>query len=367
MISSSHRMRISVLIVPLLIGAGGCVGDDGSNGVNAMDAASGADGGARQIGHDSTTAMDMIASDFGAVDATEDLLDAAALPPDMGAGPQPDTGFRCTRDFECNDGNPCTDDLCVEGACTNLSNDAICDDDLFCNGVERCEDGVCLAGVFPCPSEDVCDEDTRRCTACDTDEQCPSPEILRSTQCAFENICDQEGSNEERVATYSCVDNECAAVTEDRVARCERDSDGLPCGGGAMCADGLCPRDPLIRVVSSGWVNFNARFSAYCQETNQGCVVEGNRDRMDRGSMNMFCELTCPAESNIQFCCSNGSMPCVPNERLAPRAGVTIDSMSAIGFADTNCDVNAAEGQPVECLSLMGEGDALVECIFRRQ
>ena len=134
-----------------------------------------------------------------------------------------------------------------------------------------------------------------------------------------------------------------------------------------MCLDGACPRDPLIRVVSSGYVNFNARFSAYCQATNQFCVVEGNRNRQDRGSMDMFCELTCPEDSNVQLCCSNGSVPCAPNARVPPRAGVTIDSVVGVGFSDTNCNVNPQVGRPVECLSIMGAGDARVECSFRRQ
>ena len=40
---------------------------------------------------------------------------------------------------DCNDGNPCTDDVCDgEGGCGAVANTDPCDDGLFCNGAESC-------------------------------------------------------------------------------------------------------------------------------------------------------------------------------------------------------------------------------------
>ncbi len=364
MTTLGHSINTSIWPIALALCVTACSGQTGSNESDAGPVEYDA---SRELEFDAADPLDTSLTDVSHMDQGSAPEDMGRIEQDVAPSVEPDIGFRCVRDFECNDGNPCTDDLCADGVCENPTNDGTCDDDLFCNGVERCVEGECIAGELPCPSPEDCSEETGRCTACDSDEQCPDPEVVRATPCQFENICDQQGENEERVATYTCVGGECAATTEDRAAMCERDSDGIPCGGGAMCLDGACPRDPLIRVVSSGWVNFNARLFAYCQATNQSCLVQGNRNRNDRGSMDMFCELTCPAESNVQFCCSNGSVPCAPGERLAPRAGVTIDTMSAVGFTDTTCNVSPPNGQPVECLSIMGAVDARVECAFRRQ
>ena len=360
---------MNALICVMAFGVWGCSSSGGGGasttdlGPQPNDASGTNDGDLSDAG-----AGDASAGDAQAGDATNTPGDAS---PDSGAdaqGPdEPDQGFRCLRDFECDDSNACTDDVCVDGVCQSAPNDATCDDGTFCNGVEQCVEGECITGPIPCPAAEDCDEETARCTACETDEHCPAPEVVRRTPCRFEHICHEQGQNEEDVATYSCVEGACAATTEQRDGTCERSSDGLPCGGGAQCQDGACPRDPLIRVVSSGWVNFNARFFAACVETNETCLVEGNRNRMDRGSMDMFCELLCPAGSTVQFCCSNGSAPCSPNDRLAPRAGVTIDSVTSVGFADSNCDLNPAVGAPAQCQALMGEGDARAECIFRRE
>lgn len=45
----------------------------------------------------------------------------------------------------CDDGNPCTDDTCVAGACQNTDNTAICDDTNACTTGDICQNGLCEA------------------------------------------------------------------------------------------------------------------------------------------------------------------------------------------------------------------------------
>jgi endonuclease/exonuclease/phosphatase family metal-dependent hydrolase len=82
------------------------------------------------------------------------------------------TGPECTDDPDCDDGNPCTDDTCVDQQCVFTPNDAnSCDDGLWCNGAEACAGGVCQPGSDPCPSQG-CDEANDVCVDCQIDSDC---------------------------------------------------------------------------------------------------------------------------------------------------------------------------------------------------
>ena len=314
-----------------------------------------------------STADGALARDASPLDMTSPQDTDVDVPPDMNVAVDAarPTGFRCTRDFECTDSNPCTDDRCVDGVCTNPINQATCEDEIFCNGVERCVDGACVPGNAPCPTVDDCDEDTDRCLACDTDDQCPAPALQSATPCEYADRCVEEGSRQEQVAHYTCVDRECAASLVEQDGVCSRDSDGLPCGAGASCLDGTCPRDPIVRGVSAGFTNFNARLYIGCRGNQQSCVVEGNRDRMNRGSMSHACEIQCPPGGLVEVCCSNGSMPC-GGRPVAPRANIFVQSLTADGFDESNCG-GAIEGpNEAQCQGTIGAADVEVNCQFAR-
>jgi hypothetical protein len=103
--------------------------------------------------------------------------------------------------------------------------------------------------------------------------------------------------------------------------------------------------------------------TASCVGGNQACTVEGNRDRNNRGSLSLSCEITCPAGATVDICCSNGSVPC-GGSRISPRNGVHIAAMTTMGFADQNCDPEFAGGNEFQCSALMAEMDAVVDCVF---
>ena len=74
----------------------------------------------------------------------------------------------CLIDGHCNDQNPCTDDTCMDYACTFTPNDGnSCDDGQYCNGVETCQGGVCTDGATPCDDPcEQCDEEGDTCNWC---------------------------------------------------------------------------------------------------------------------------------------------------------------------------------------------------------
>lgn len=154
----------------------------------------------------------------------------------------------CPACGDCDDGNACTEDLCVDGACVHEP--VICPDDgeectaEFCDpatgcgstnvadgtscsgGVGVCQAGVCVASG--CTSNDDCDDDN----ACTTDF-------------CIDNAC--------LYASVTCPDdgNECTAEACNSAVGCESTNvaDGTLClDATGVCRDGVCATDGEIRI-----------------------------------------------------------------------------------------------------------------------
>lgn len=68
-----------------------------------------------------------------------------------------DRCYDCLADGDCDDENPCTDDACVEGICTNEPNSQPCDDGIPCTANDFCAAGACRSGPDHCPPRLICD------------------------------------------------------------------------------------------------------------------------------------------------------------------------------------------------------------------
>jgi hypothetical protein len=80
----------------------------------------------------------------------------------------PACGVACTADTQCDDGNPCTDDICDQtGSCTNTNNSAVCDDGDSCTVNDTCSGGICVSGAPDC-SGTGCDD----CNGNDRPDEC---------------------------------------------------------------------------------------------------------------------------------------------------------------------------------------------------
>ncbi|MHC5110757.1 MAG: S8 family serine peptidase [Planctomycetota bacterium] len=86
-----------------------------------------------------------------------DVINSLAL-----AGPS------CNSDTECDDGNACTDDACIDATCQNVVNNSNpCDDGLFCTAIDSCSGGVCVGSGDPCAEGLFCIESTDSCLEAD--------------------------------------------------------------------------------------------------------------------------------------------------------------------------------------------------------
>jgi len=192
------------------------------------------------------------------------LLSACAESEDPPSAP----GAECTDSAECDDDNPCTRDLCYQGACANPAEplNTPCPDEDPCNGEEYCNgEGECWVGQPPsCEDDDpctvdTCDPATGECLrdpvagCCNEDADCPSPGPCQQGRCDP----DEHTCSVEEVVDCCRVDEDCSsddpchgAGTCDPDAHtcafeqlpdcCSQDAD---CPGDGPCQQGRCDPD----------------------------------------------------------------------------------------------------------------------------
>ncbi len=162
---------------------------------------------------------------------------------DGSAGP----GTGCASHTECNDDNPCTDDVCGGNAeCVYLNVEGACDDGLECTTADSCSSGRCL-GANNCADGQACDLERGICVTCAENVDCDD-----NNPCT-DDICDQ--------GTCSYVDN--TASCDDNVDCTEGDSCSAgSCGGGApndtLCGDDNVCTDDVCSSAGCQWSDNSA-------------------------------------------------------------------------------------------------------------
>ena len=153
----------------------------------------------------------------------------------------------CTRaeSAACDDGDPCTADVCDPGTgCSHAPLAGPCNDHDACTVSDHCEAGACVGAPRSCDDGNTCTVDacdpTTGCTAaplddvaCDDDDLCTENERCVAGRC--------EG------ATTSCDDgNACTSTACDPHSGClyapldAACDDGSACSDGDWCVDGAC-------------------------------------------------------------------------------------------------------------------------------
>jgi len=179
----------------------------------------------------------------------------------------------CTADSDCNDGNPCTDDRCLDRACRNTPKsepgccavDTDCDDGNPCT-TDACASWQCTHPIDPesgCCQTDLDCDDANPCTAdtCGDDGACGHERIdplccTADDQCDDQDPCTEDFSGGTRCMAPRTVDSEICACAGDEAcddgnpcsvdrcieARCTYDHDpqGLLPGATCCATDGMC-------------------------------------------------------------------------------------------------------------------------------
>src|SRR5206468_2343189 len=88
--------------------------------------------------------------------------------------------------ISCDDGNPCTDDLCdAQLGCLHVNNHASCSDGNACTANDTCSGGTCVGGPPPnCDDGNPCTTDT-----CSPTLGCQNKPVTDGTTCNDGNAC----------------------------------------------------------------------------------------------------------------------------------------------------------------------------------
>ncbi len=166
------------------------------------------------------------------------------------SGPTPD----------CEDGEVCTEDSCVTGqGCANAPREegASCEDGDPCNGQELCKGGVCEAGSAPdCDDGDECTDDlcvapsgcTHKRADCDDQNPCTTDGCSPATGCVHgpaEGEPCEDG--DDCTLNDTCSGGECAPGARE------------PCDDGDPCTADLC-------ITGSGCAHGNAADGTLCPD-----------------------------------------------------------------------------------------------------
>ena len=175
---------------------------------------------------------------------------------DMPDGTQCDDSLLCTENdvcqqgacagvlLACDDGNLCTDDVCIEpDGCTHLPNNLACDDSNACTMSDACQDGQCSGTPLVCDDDNICTDDwcdpQQGCVAdpadvaCDDGNACTQDDWCEQGQCGGETVdCSDDNI---------CTDDDCdpveGCVNYNNESPCD---DQDPCTMQDMCAAGEC-------------------------------------------------------------------------------------------------------------------------------
>jgi len=224
----------------------------------------------------------------------------------------------------CDDGNPCTDDACVEGECQFAPNAAGCDDGNQCTIGDKCLDGSCAGGSVPnCNDGNPCTDDScEPATGCvSTANQLPCQD---GDVCTVDDTCD--GGTCMPGAALACDDsNPCTDDSCNPATGCTNAANALPCDdgnactAGDVCSDKACKAGPPLDcndnnvcttdlcLPASGCKN--EANTAFCDDSS-ACTVG---DKCDAGK----CVPGAPLDCNDDNVCTDDS--CVATQQGTPK------------------------------------------------
>ena len=156
-------------------------------------------------------------------------------------GADSDTGGAapsCRSVADCDDGNPCTADLCEDGGrCVHLFLGGPCDDGDACTSGDTCVDGGCISWPLFCPNNNDA------CTApvCLPGEGCRFL-CIEGPGCASDCLFDGECEDGDPESLDTCQIGPCSATCSHFWPRCD---DGNPCTFDRPNGSGQCVHAPL--------------------------------------------------------------------------------------------------------------------------
>ncbi len=184
----------------------------------------------------------------------------------------------------CDDGNVCTNDVCLgAGGCNHTNNLTACDDGNACTTDDTCGGGTCQPGTpLVCNDNNVCTSDTcnwatgcvytNNTNSCDDGNACTIGDTCSGGACAGGAALNCNDTN-------PCTDDSCDPATgcvhTNNVNACD---DGNACTTGDTCGGGICsPGAPTV-------CNDNNLCTDDSCNPATGCVFANNTASCDDGN-----------------------------------------------------------------------------------
>ncbi len=212
---------------------------------------------------------------------------------------------------DCNDNNPCTDDVCDNGNCKHTANSGGCDDGNPCTDGDKCAGGKCTSGGLkncddanPCTS-DSCSGGCQHANSgggCDDGDACTDGDKCSGGKCAgIAKICTDgdactEGDHCSAGACIAgvakacddanpCTTDSCAAGSCKQAPAGGACNDGNACTTGETCSDGQCRGGQMLSCDDANPCTADSCANGICKNA----AIEGGCDDGDGCSTGDYC------------------------------------------------------------------------------
>jgi hypothetical protein len=184
---------------------------------------------------------------FGLGNSSSNANTGGAIPGDDITSSAPE----CVSDSACDDGKPCTFDLCVFGGfCMHADRSGPCDDGNACTLNDACNGGTCTGSDKHCDDHNGCTSDACGATACvhtpvsascNDGDPCTQDDACVAGTCVGNYFCECASDGDCDDGT-TCTSDSCAAQghTCYHIALSGNCSDGSACTEADHCTDGVC-------------------------------------------------------------------------------------------------------------------------------
>ncbi len=302
------------------------------------------------VGTDDTISNGDVTATDGGVD-TSDITSKT----DVASDAEPELTPECTKNTECNDSDPCTDNICAKGVCSNPYNAGPCDDGDPCTQNDYCKQGVC-AGKGACTdTEDDTGPDTTNPgdTTGDTSTPtgCGDAEWQTTLNDAFVGKLGTCGQGCAQNLNAQCL-SDCIATSGSLSTTC------ADCFGElGVCVGNKCLMDCIGGATAQGCKDCAAKNCGNALSTCVGhpvpnCAADGD---CDDGSVcttdtcaNMFCTFTAKNCDDGNACTSDSCDTVKGCTSVALPTSVTCDDGNACTEGD-NCGTGNCVGTTKIC------------------
>ena len=276
--------------------------------------------------------------------------------------------------LDCNDTNPCTDDGCNPATgCTNIPNNAACDDGNACTTVDVCSAGACQGSIPPnCNDGNLCTDDTCNpasgcahtfnTTSCDDGDACTIDDACgagtchggTAANCDDANACTADSCVPASGCVHAPLPNCCMTN-----AQC---ADSDQCTTNERCVGNTCVTDPVGCNDANPCTSDGCNPASGCTHTpNNLPCNDGNACTTADACSGGACVGGPPPNCNDLNVCTNDACSPTSGCTHTPNTAPCTDGIFCNGLdtcAGGTCSVHG--GNP--CPGPDGDGDCAESC-----